>query len=98
MTGPRSRPAHTAAAVTWRWLRGTGAVVVAIAAVEYGVIPFLVHARTELSLLGQVSWQLLVAAVVLESASRAAYTQLTQTLIGSSTRLSFGTQWRIDLV
>lgn len=69
-----------------------------VAAVEYGVVPFHIQARTEFSLLGEVVWQFLLVAAALEVASLAAYTRLSQVLLGPSRRLGFGTQWRIDLV
>ncbi|GAB7006635.1 hypothetical protein JCM18899A_41080 [Nocardioides sp. AN3] len=81
----------------WTWLRGAGAAVLAIAALEYGVIPFLARARHEASVLDEVSWPLLLVAGALEAASLAAYTGLTQSLLESSVRLGFGVQWRIDL-
>lgn len=93
--GPRERVAAT---LSWRWVRGAGTLLIVVAAVEYGVVPFVVHARTQLSVLDHVAWPLLLLAVVLEVASLAAYTGLTQVLMGPADRLGFGTQWRIDLV
>jgi len=72
-------------------------VVIAVAAVEYGVIPFVVRTRSEISVLDQVAWPLLVVAVLAEIASLAAYTRLTQTLLDPSDRLRFAIQWRIDV-
>lgn len=97
MTQRPVRPDPPIASVVWRWLRGAGAVVVAAAAVEYGVIPLVVRARSEVSVLDNVSWPLLVVAAILETASLAAYTRLTQVLLDPPHRLPFGTQWRIDL-
>ncbi len=90
--------ARAQAPQAWRWLRGAGAVLLAVAALEYGVVPFVLAARTSLDALREVSWAPLAAALLLETASLAAYTRLTQTLLPASERLSFGTQWRIDLV
>lgn len=81
----------------WRWFRSIGAVLVVVVALEYGVVPRLVEAWSDLSLLGNVSPLLLVVAVGLEVASLAAYTALTQVLLGRAEALPFGTQWRIDV-
>ena len=89
-------PGSTAAAV-WRWLRGVGALVLAVAALEYGVVPLIAQARTDVSVISRASWPLLAVATVLEVASLAVYTRLTQLLLTRSSRLRFGTQWRIDL-
>lgn len=94
----RSPLASTPASILWWWLRGAGAVLLTVAAVEYGVIPFLVHARTELSVLDDVRWPLLLVAAGLEVASIGAYSRLTQVLLEPPNRLSFGVQWRIDVV
>src|SRR5690349_24806707 len=83
---------------SWRWLRGSGAVVLTVAAVEYGVIPAVAAARSQMSLLDTVVWPLLLVAAILEIASLAAYTQLTQVLLDPEERLAFGVQWRIDLI
>ena len=81
----------------WRWFRSIGAVLVVVVALEYGLVPQLVEAWGDLSLLGDVSPFLLVVAVALEVGSLAAYTALTQVLLGPAETLHFGTQWRIDL-
>ena len=90
--------ARTAVSAAWRWARGAGAVVVAVAAVEYGVLPALASARNDLAVVKDLVWALLPLAVALEAASLAAYTALTQVLLPPGDRLRFGTQWRIDLV
>nr|WP_281374683.1 YbhN family protein [Nocardioides soli] len=83
--------------VLWSWLRGAGLVVVTVAAVEYGLVPFLARARSDLVVLEAAVWPLLLVAGALEVMSLAAYTRLTQTLLEPDQRLTFGTQWRIDL-
>jgi uncharacterized protein (TIRG00374 family) len=80
-----------------RWLRTVGALVLTIAAIEYGLVPRLVQARGELSLLGDVSPALLVVALVLEGGSLLAYTGMTQQLLRPGPALPFGTQLRIDV-
>lgn len=84
--------------VAGRWLRGAGAVVLTVAALEYGVLPFVVAARSELTVLEGVDRALLLVATGLEVASLAAYTGLTQVLLEPPNRLGFGTQWLIDVV
>ncbi|WP_167880583.1 lysylphosphatidylglycerol synthase transmembrane domain-containing protein [Nocardioides guangzhouensis] len=95
---PPTGDARVVVSAAWRWVRGAGAVVVAVAAVEYGVLPALASARNDLAVLQDVVWALLPLAVALEVASLAAYTGLTQVLLPRGDRLRFGTQWRIDLV
>lgn len=81
----------------WRWFRGAGGVLLLVAALEYGVLPRLVEARDQVSLVEDMSLVLLVVALLLEAASLAAYTWLTQEILGEDARLRFGTQLRIDL-
>ena len=56
----RSERTRSALATGWRWLRGAGAVVVAVAAVEYGVLPAVASARTGLSVADRISWPLVL--------------------------------------
>jgi uncharacterized protein (TIRG00374 family) len=95
---PLSPRARTVISLTWRWLRGVGAVILTVAAVEYGILPFVVNASTELSVLADVTSPLLLVAAGLEVASLAAYTGLTQVLLEPPNRLRFGSQWQIDVV
>jgi hypothetical protein len=71
-------------------------VLVVVAAVEYGVLPRLVDAKSELSLVSDLSVWLLLAAGGFEAMSLVAYTCLTQRLLESDA-LRSGTQLRIDL-
>lgn len=79
-----------------RWLRTVGALLVAAAAIEYGVVPQVVAGLSNVSLLEDVSPVLLFLALSVEAASLVAYTGLTQRLLGAD-RLSGWTQLRIDL-
>ena len=79
------------------WLRGVGAPLLSVAVVEYFLLPRLVEARAQVSLLGDISVPLMVVALLLEAASLAAYTCLTQVLLRGGRTLRFGTQLRIDL-
>ena len=78
-------------------MRGVGALLLSVAVVEYFLLPRLVEARAQVSLLGDISVPLMLVALVLEAASLAAYTCLTQVLLRGGRTLSFGTQLRIDL-
>jgi uncharacterized protein (TIRG00374 family) len=79
------------------WLRGVGALLLTVAAVEYLLLPRLVEARAEVPLLADMSAVLLVPALVLQAASLTAYTCLTQVILRGGPSLPFGTQLRIDL-
>jgi hypothetical protein len=79
-----------------RWLRTVGALLLTAAAVEYGVVPRVVEAASELSLVRDVSPWLVVGAGCVELLSLAAYTGLTQRLLGPLA-LRTTTQLRIDL-
>lgn len=79
------------------WLRGVGALLLTVAAVEYLLLPRLVEARAEASLLADMSALLLVPALALQVASLTAYTCLTQVILPGGPSLRFGTQLRIDL-
>ena len=79
------------------WLRGVGALLLTVAAVEYLLLPRLVEARAEVPLLTAMSAVLLVPALVLQAASLTAYTCLTQVILRGGPSLPFGTQLRIDL-
>ena len=79
------------------WLRGVGALLLTVAAVEYLLLPRLVEARAEVSVLTDVSLVLLVPALALQAASLTAYTCLTRVILRGGPSLPFGTQLRIDL-
>lgn len=74
-----------------------GGVLLLVAALEYVVVPALVSARAEVSMIHDLSWPLFALAALLEAGSLASYTMLTQTLLRPGPVLTFGTQWRIDL-
>lgn len=77
-------------------MRTVGAVLVVVVVVEYFLLPKLVTAAGELSLVTDVPIAIAVGAVALQAGSLAAYTCLTQRLLGGE-GLPFGTQLRIDL-
>lgn len=77
-------------------MRNVGALLLVAAAVEYGLVPRLMEAAGELSLLSDLSPWLLLTAGCVEAASLMAYTALTQRLLGAA-RLPSWTQLRIDL-
>ena len=79
------------------WVRVVVATVLLVAAVEYGVLPFLVTARRDLHLVAEVAFWLLVAALLLEVVAVVCYTLLTQAVIPDAEQLRFGTQLRIDV-
>lgn len=93
---PEARSGATSRTVVG-WLRGVGTLLLTVAAVEYLLLPRLVEARGEVSVLADVSAALLVPAVVLQAASLAAYTCLTQVILRGGPSLPFGIQLRIDL-
>ena len=90
-------PRRTRATRTVLALRGVGALLLTVAAVEYLLLPRLVEARAEVPLLTAMSAVLLVPALVLQAASLTAYTCLTQVILRGGPSLPFGTQLRIDL-
>jgi uncharacterized protein (TIRG00374 family) len=96
-TSRSARWASLGVAPLARWVRTVGALVLTIAAVEYGLVPRIVQAKAELSLLHDVSPGLLVAALLLEACSLLAYTGMTQQLLSPGPALPWGTQLRIDL-
>jgi uncharacterized membrane protein YbhN (UPF0104 family) len=79
------------------WVRVVTSVVLTAAVVEYVVLPLLVRARSELShVSGGTPW-LLVLAVLLEAASLASYTWLTQSTVPAPYRVAWRTQLAMDL-
>jgi uncharacterized protein (TIRG00374 family) len=64
-----------------QWLRNSVVVFVALLVIEYLVVPELVGASKDLSLLGKLNVGWLVAAVVLEAGSVLAYALLTRALL-----------------
>jgi uncharacterized protein (TIRG00374 family) len=102
-----SRPAPTGTAVATapggrlrrrrRWVQVATSLVLTAAVVEYAVLPQLVKARADVSLAtGGAVW-LLAVAVVLEAASLASYTALTQATVPVPHRLRWRTQLAMDL-
>jgi hypothetical protein len=81
----------------WAWLRTVGALLIVVLAFEYGVVPAALAARDDLSALGHPVWWAIVLGALLEAASLACFTCLTQTLLQPDRALPFATQWRIDL-
>ena len=97
MTDDLDAPRVGATRTAVGWLRGVGALLLTVAAVEYLVLPRLVEARAEASLVADASVALLVPALVLQALSLTAYTCLTQVVLRGGPSLPFGTQLRIDL-
>lgn len=81
----------------WEWTRRIGLLVLTVAVVEYLAVPQVLKARSELRLFAGVSPWLIVLALLLETASLLAYTQLTQTILSAEVRLPFSHQLQIDL-
>ena len=80
-----------------RSLRRVAAGLVAVAVLEYLVLPQIAGARRALDLLGGVSVPYLLVAVLLEVASIGAYAKLTQAVLPVDGRPSLSTLFRIDL-
>jgi uncharacterized membrane protein YbhN (UPF0104 family) len=79
------------------WVRVVTSVVLTAAVVEYVVLPLLVRARSELAhVSGGTPW-LLALAVLLEAASLASYTWLTQSTVPAPHRAAWRTQLSMDL-
>ena len=91
------RPAGGRRARRPSWLRLPIACALLVAAVVYGVLPFLVTARDDLELVKGVAIPFLVGALVLEVGAVVSYTFLTQAVLRDSDQLGFGTQLRIDV-
>ena len=79
------------------WVRIVVGSVLAVAALEYGVLPFVVTARHDLEVVGDVAVPLLCAALLLEVGAVLSYTLMTQAVLPRGDRLGFGTQLRIDV-
>jgi uncharacterized protein (TIRG00374 family) len=79
------------------WLRLLVASLLLVAAVVYGVLPFVVIARRELDVVADAAVWVLVAALLVEVAAVVCYTFLTQAVLSRSDRLGLGTQLRIDV-
>lgn len=79
------------------WARAITTVVFTAAVVEYAVVPQVVRAGSELDRLSGASPWLIALAVVLEVASLACYTWLTQTTVPARHRLGWFTQLAMDL-
>lgn len=79
------------------WVRHVSLVVVTILVVEYVVLPQLVGARQDMTLLASADTLLLVAALALEAASLMSYSALTRVALSPVGRPSYWTLLRIDL-
>jgi putative heme transporter len=87
---------------TWRhrvlsWFREVGALLLLVLAVDYLVLPRVVQARSEISMVGDVSVLLVVAALGLEALSLASYTALTLTALPRERQPRYRDQLRVDL-
>ena len=80
-----------------RWARAITSVVLTAAVVEYVVLPQLLRGRDELDRIGEVSPWLVGVALLLEAASLASYTWLTQATVPAPHRLGWSTQLAMDL-
>ena len=79
------------------WLRRGGLLIIAVVAVEYLVLPKLVGASGDLSLLRSAEPTLLVLALVLEMSSLTCYSLLTRASLPDTGVPAFSTLMRIDL-
>lgn len=80
-----------------RWARAVTSVVLTAAVVEYAVLPQLVEARSAVDEVSEASPWLLPVALLLEAASLACYTWLTQATVPVRHRATWLTQLAMDL-
>lgn len=98
--GTPARPAPlppTAGFHGWRWLRRGGLLLLTVVVVEYLVLPQLVTARAEVSLIRSATPWLLGVALALEAVSLLCFTMLSRATLPGRSRPHFGTLLRIDL-
>ncbi|QVT79800.1 Phosphatidylglycerol lysyltransferase [Nocardioides aquaticus] len=81
----------------WRWLRRGGLLLLTVVVVEYLVLPQLVAARAEVSLIRSATPWLLGVAVALEAVSLLCFTLLSRATLPGRSRPHFWTLLRIDL-
>jgi uncharacterized protein (TIRG00374 family) len=79
------------------WLRRGGLLVIAVVAVEYLVLPKLVGASDDLSLLRSAEPALLVVALALEASSLTCYSLLSRTTLPERSGPTFSVLLRVDL-
>jgi uncharacterized membrane protein YbhN (UPF0104 family) len=81
----------------WPWLRRGGLLIIAVVVIEYLVLPQLIGASEDISLLSSAEPVLLVFALALEVCSLARFTALTRATLPPIGMPSFWTLLRIDL-